>query len=63
MVSKREGRKEYKGVRKNFQGLLLTKSSMKIRMIFWDVRGANNFEKRKVIKVFLKSQRAGVVCL
>ena len=36
---------------------------MKIRIISWNVRGANNPEKRKVIKAFLKSQRAVVVCL
>ena len=36
---------------------------MKIRIISWNGRGANNPEKRKVIKAFLKSQRAVVVCL
>ena len=36
---------------------------MKIRIISWNVRGANNPEKRKVIKAFLKSQRADVVCI
>ena len=36
---------------------------MKITIISWNVRGANNPEKRKVIKAFLKSQRSDVVCL
>ena len=36
---------------------------MKIRIISWNVKGANNPEKRKLIKAFLKSQRANVICL
>ena len=29
----------------------------------WNVRGANDSDKRKIIKVFLKTQRVDVVCL
>ena len=29
----------------------------------WNVRGANNHDKRKVIKAFIKSQRVDVFCI
>ena len=36
---------------------------MIIRIISWNVRGSNEKEKRKVIKAFLRPQRADVICL
>ena len=36
---------------------------MKIKIISWNVRGVNAPEKRKVIKNFLRSYRADMVCL
>ena len=36
---------------------------MKLRILSWNVRGANDLEKRKVIKTFLKDQRADLVYL
>ena len=36
---------------------------MIVKIIFWNVIGANNKEKRKIIIAFLRSQRADVVCL
>ena len=36
---------------------------MKLRILSWNVRGADEVTKRKVIKVFMKSQKVDVVCL
>ena len=36
---------------------------MKLRILSWNVRGANDGAKRKVLKTFIKMQRADVVCL
>ena len=36
---------------------------MKIRILSWNVKGVNDFEKRKLIKAFLTSQRVDLVCL
>ena len=36
---------------------------MKIKILSWNVRGVNDLDKRKVIKNFLRSQRADLVCL
>ena len=36
---------------------------MKIKILSWNVSGANDAAKRKVIKAFIKMQRADVVCL
>ena len=36
---------------------------MKIKVISWNVRGVNAPEKRKVIKNFLRSYRADIICL
>ena len=36
---------------------------MKMRILSWNVRGVNDFEKRKIIKAFLKTQRVDLVCL
>ena len=36
---------------------------MKIKILSWNVRGANDRVKRKVIKALIKSQRADLVCL
>ncbi|RVW99754.1 hypothetical protein CK203_029301 [Vitis vinifera] len=36
---------------------------MKIRILSWNVRWANNRDKRKIIKSVIKSQRVDVVCL
>ena len=36
---------------------------MKIKILSWNVRGANNPEKRKVIKQFIRDQRVDLVCL
>ena len=36
---------------------------MKLRILSWNVRGANDCEKRKVIKVLIKGQKVDLVCL
>ena len=36
---------------------------MKIRILSWNVRGANDRNKRKIIKSVIKSQRVDMVCL
>ena len=36
---------------------------MKFKILSWNVRGVNDPEKRKVIKNFLRSYKADVVCL
>ena len=36
---------------------------MKFKILSWNVRGANAPDKRKVIKNFLRSYRADLVCL
>ena len=36
---------------------------MKLRILSWNVRGANDKDKRKVIKAFLKSNKVDLVCL
>ena len=36
---------------------------MKLRLLFWNVRGANNCDKRKVIKALIKKNRVDLVYL
>ena len=36
---------------------------MKIRLLSWNVRGANDSSKRKVIKAMIRSQRVDLFCL
>ena len=36
---------------------------MKIRILSWNVRGANDSDKRKIIKFVIKSNKVDVVCL
>ena len=36
---------------------------MKIRILFWNVRGGNDRNKRKIIKLVIKSQMVDEVCL
>ena len=36
---------------------------MKIRMLSWNVRGANDNDKRKVIKALIKKNKVDLVCL
>ena len=36
---------------------------MKLKMLSWNVRGANNLNKRNVIRNFIRSQRVDLVCL
>ena len=36
---------------------------MNLRILSWNVRGANNKEKRKIIKALIKPQRVDLVCL
>ena len=36
---------------------------MKLRILSWNIRGANDSDKRKVIKVLIKSQKVDLVCL
>ena len=35
---------------------------MKIRISFWNVRGGNDRDKRKIIKLVIKSQMVDEVC-
>ena len=36
---------------------------MKLRLVSWNVRGANDSSKRKVIKVMIRSQRVDLFCI
>ena len=36
---------------------------MKLRLLSWNVRGANDSSKRKVMKVVIRSQRVDLFCL
>ena len=36
---------------------------MKLKLLSWNVRGANNPDKRNVIRNFIRSQRVDLVCL
>ena len=36
---------------------------MKLKILSWNVRGANDKDKRMVIKAFLNSQNVELVCL
>ena len=36
---------------------------MKLRLLTWNVRGANNCDKMKVIKALIKKNRVDLVCL
>ena len=36
---------------------------IKITILSWNVRGANDVVKRKVVKAFLKSQKVDMVCI
>ena len=36
---------------------------MKIKILCWNVRGINDFEKRKLIKEVVKNQKLDLVCL
>ena len=36
---------------------------MKLRILSWNVRGANDRDKRRMIKDVIKSQKAYLVCL
>ena len=35
---------------------------MKLKILSWNVRGANDVAKRKVLKAFIKMQRVDIVC-
>ncbi|RVW79590.1 Transposon TX1 uncharacterized 149 kDa protein [Vitis vinifera] len=36
---------------------------MKVKILSWNVRGANDSSKRKVIKTFIRNQRVDLICL
>ena len=36
---------------------------MKLKFLSWNVRGANDINKRKIIKALIRSQRVDLVCL
>ena len=36
---------------------------MKLKLLSWNVRGANNLDKRKIISNFVRSQRMDLVCI
>ena len=36
---------------------------MKLRILLWNVRGANDCEKIKVIEALIKGQKVDLVCL
>ena len=36
---------------------------MKVKILFWNVRGVNDSDKRKVIRNFIRAQRVDLVCL
>ena len=36
---------------------------MKLKLLSWNVKGANDNNKRKVIKALIRDQKANLVCL
>ena len=36
---------------------------MKLRILSWNVRGANDSDKRRIIKSIVKAQKVDLVCL
>ena len=36
---------------------------MKLKVMSWNVRGVNDRDKRKVLKAFIRSKKANIVCL
>ena len=36
---------------------------MRIKILSWNVRGANNAEKRKLIQTYVKMQKVDLVCI
>ena len=36
---------------------------MKLKLLSWNVRGANNLDKRKIISNFVRSHRVDLVCV
>ena len=36
---------------------------MKVKILSWNVRGANDSSKRKVIKMFIRNQRVDLICI
>ena len=36
---------------------------MKVKILSWNVRGANDSSKRKVSKTFLRNQRVDLICI
>ena len=36
---------------------------MKLRILSWNIKGANDSNKRMVLKSFIKSQKVNLVCL
>ena len=39
------------------------KNPMKLKIMSWNVRGVNNWDKRKVLKAFIRSKKVDIVCL
>ena len=50
-------------IRGGRDGEFLAKVEMKLKLFSWNVRGANNLNKRNVIRNFIRSQRVDLVCL
>ena len=44
-------------------GVVIAKVKMKLKRLSWNVRGANNLDKRKIISNFVRSQRVDLVCI
>ena len=36
---------------------------MKVKILSWNVRGANDSSKKKVIKTFIRNQRVDLICI
>ena len=36
---------------------------MKLRILFWNVKGANDRNKRMVLKSFIKTEKVDLVCI
>ena len=42
---------------------LITQVIMKLKILSWNVRGANNPEKRRLIKNFIRIKKTDLVCI
>ena len=51
------------GPRKRVEGIDVVSLMMRLRILSWNERGANDLEKRRIIKAFIRSKEVDIVSL